>query len=114
MAAIRFPRLSNVTDLDALACEPGVEVTMTADPVTVRSADVVLLPGSRATVSDLDWLRSTGLADAVRAAAGRATGDEGARLLLQANPGLIDLVDCGDAAAGRDVDTPEDLPLLER
>ena len=71
VAAIRFPRLSNVTDLDALACEPGVEVTMTADPVTVRSADVVVLPGSRATVSDLDWLRSTGLADAVRAAAGR-------------------------------------------
>ena len=71
VAAIRFPRLSNVTDLDALACEPGVEVTMTADPVTVRSADVVVLPGSRATVSDLDWLRSTGLAAAVRAAAGR-------------------------------------------
>jgi adenosylcobyric acid synthase len=71
VAALRFPRLSNVTDLDALACEPGVEVTMTADPVTVRSADVVVLPGSRATVSDLDWLRSTGLADAVRAAADR-------------------------------------------
>jgi adenosylcobyric acid synthase len=65
VAAIRFPRLSNVTDLDALAGEPGVEVTMTTDPVTVRSADLVVLPGSRSTVSDLDWLRSTGLSDAV-------------------------------------------------
>ena len=71
VAALRFPRLSNVTDLDALACEPGVEVTMTGDPVTVRSADLVVLPGSRATVSDLAWLRATGLADAVRAAADR-------------------------------------------
>ncbi len=71
VAALRFPRLSNATDLDALACEPGVEVTMTSDPVTVRSADLVVLPGSRATVSDLAWLRATGLADAVRAAAAR-------------------------------------------
>ncbi len=71
VAVIRFPRLSNVTDLDALACEPGVEVTMTTDPVVVRSADLVVLPGSRATVSDLAWLRSTGLADAVAAAATR-------------------------------------------
>ncbi|WP_420122328.1 cobyric acid synthase [Nakamurella sp.] len=71
VAALRFPRLSNVTDLDALACEPGVEVTMTGDPVTVRSADLVVLPGSRATVSDLAWLRATGVADAVRDAAAR-------------------------------------------
>lgn len=71
VAAIRFPRLSNVTDLDALACEPGVGVTMTTDPVTVRSSDLVVLPGSRATVSDLAWLRATGLADAVVAAAAR-------------------------------------------
>ncbi len=71
VAAIRFPRLSNVTDLDALACEPGVEVTVTADPVTVRSADLVVLPGSRSTVTDLDWLRAVGLADAVTRAAER-------------------------------------------
>ncbi|HEY5877799.1 MAG TPA: cobyric acid synthase [Nakamurella sp.] len=71
VAAIRFPRLSNVTDLDALAGEPGVEVTMTTDPVSVRSADLVVLPGSRATVSDLAWLRSTGLAEAVTLAAER-------------------------------------------
>jgi adenosylcobyric acid synthase len=71
VAAIRFPRLSNVTDLDALACEPGVDVTVTSDPTVVRSADVVVLPGSRSTVSDLEWLRSTGLADAVRHAVDR-------------------------------------------
>ena len=69
VAVIRLPRLSNATDVDALATEPGVEVTMTADPVAVRSADVVVLPGSRATVSDLGWLRSRGLATAIEAAA---------------------------------------------
>ena len=69
VAAVRFPRLSNATDLDALACEPGVSVTVTTDPVVLRSADVIVLPGSRSTVADLEWLRSNGLADEVQRAA---------------------------------------------
>jgi adenosylcobyric acid synthase len=73
VAAVRFPRLSNATDLDALACEPGVSVTMTTDPAVLRSSDVIVLPGSRSTVPDLEWLRRTGLAAEVQvaAAAGR-------------------------------------------
>ncbi len=73
VAVVRFPRASNATDVDALAAEPGVSVALTADPDTVLSADVVILPGSRATVDDLEWLRSRGLAAAVlaRAEAGR-------------------------------------------
>ena len=69
MAVVRFPRLSNATDVDALACEPGVSVTMTDDPVVVRSADIVVLPGSRSTVADLEWLHRTGLSAAVTQAA---------------------------------------------
>ncbi len=73
IAAVRFPRLSNATDLDALASEPGVAVTVTTDPVVLRSADVLVLPGTRATVSDLEWLRRNGLDREVleAAAAGR-------------------------------------------
>ncbi|HEY9291663.1 MAG TPA: cobyric acid synthase [Microlunatus sp.] len=63
VAAVRLPRISNATDIDALAAEPGVDVTVTADPGVVAGADLVVLPGSRATVADLDWLRSRGLAD---------------------------------------------------
>ncbi|KDN19256.1 cobyric acid synthase [Amycolatopsis rifamycinica] len=73
VAVVRFPRASNATDVDALAAEPGVTVTLTADPDVVAAADVVVLPGSRATVADLTWLRARGLDTAVtaRAAAGR-------------------------------------------
>ncbi|PZQ50623.1 MAG: cobyric acid synthase CobQ, partial [Phenylobacterium zucineum] len=73
VAAIRFPRISNATDLDALAAEPGLDVFATASPSDVESADLVVLPGSRATVADLDWLRRLGLAEALihRAARGR-------------------------------------------
>jgi adenosylcobyric acid synthase len=65
VAAIRFPRISNATDLDAIASEPGVDVFATAEPGDIESADLVVLPGSRATLADLDWLRRLGLADAL-------------------------------------------------
>ena len=73
VAAVRLPRISNSTDVEALACEPGVLVRWVTDPADLADADVVVLPGSKATVSDLGWLRDTGLADGVvaHAAAGR-------------------------------------------
>jgi adenosylcobyric acid synthase len=72
VAVVRLPRLSNATDAEALATEPGVHVRLTAEPAEIADADLVVLPGSKATVSDLAWLRETGLADAVLAHA--ATG----------------------------------------
>ncbi|EHI12904.1 cobyric acid synthase [Mycolicibacterium thermoresistibile] len=74
VAAVRLPRISNSTDVEALACEPGVVVRWVADPTELTDADAVVLPGSKATVADLTWLRDRGLADAIvaHAAAGRA------------------------------------------
>ncbi|MGC5245505.1 cobyric acid synthase [Gordonia sp. DT219] len=66
VAAIRLPRLSNSTDVEALACEPGVEVTWVDDPASVVAADLAVLPGTRATVADLAWLRTAGLDAALR------------------------------------------------
>ncbi|TLF79672.1 cobyric acid synthase [Nocardia cyriacigeorgica] len=72
VAAIRLPRISNSTDVEALACEPGVSVRWVSEPSRLTGADLVVLPGSKSTVDDLRWLRRTGLADALRerAAAG--------------------------------------------
>jgi adenosylcobyric acid synthase len=73
VAVVRLPRISNATDAEALATEPGVSVRLTVEPAEIADADLVVLPGSKATVSDLAWLRETGLADAVlrHAAAGK-------------------------------------------
>ncbi len=73
IAVVRLPRISNFTDVDALAAEPGVLVRFAASPAELADADLVVLPGSRATVADLDWLRERGLAGAIaeRARAGR-------------------------------------------
>src|SRR5829696_634609 len=73
VAVARLPRLSNFTDLDALAAEPGVLVRYATRPEELADADLVVLPGSRSTVADLAWLRETGLADAVLRAAAAGT-----------------------------------------
>ena len=65
VAAIRLPRISNSTDVEALACEPGVLVRWVSDPADLPDTDVVVIPGSKATVADLDWLRDRGLADGI-------------------------------------------------
>lgn len=66
VAAIRLPRISNATDIEALACEPGVSVTWSVDPDFIADADLVVLPGSKATLSDLAWLKESGIADVVK------------------------------------------------
>ncbi|BBX21482.1 cobyric acid synthase [Mycolicibacter terrae] len=73
VAVIRLPRISNFTDLDALGVEPDLDVVFASDPRGVSDADLVVLPGTRATVSDLAWLRSRGLDSAIaeHAAAGK-------------------------------------------
>jgi adenosylcobyric acid synthase len=73
VSVVRLPRLSNFTDLDALAAEPGVLVRYATNPAELADADLVVLPGTRSTVSDLAWLRERGLDAALarRAAEGR-------------------------------------------
>ena len=75
VAVVRLPRISNFTDADALAAEPGVRVRFVTRPDDVAAADLAILPGSRATVKDLKWVRENKLADAIawRAANNRPT-----------------------------------------
>lgn len=62
VSVVRLPRISNFTDIDALAAEPGVLVRLASSPAELADADLVVLPGSRATVADLGWLRDRGFA----------------------------------------------------
>jgi adenosylcobyric acid synthase len=74
VAVLRLPRISNSTDVEALACEPGVLVRWVREPADLADTDVIVLPGTKATVADLAWLRERGLESAIRAhaATGRA------------------------------------------
>jgi adenosylcobyric acid synthase len=61
VAVVRLPWLSNFTDLDPLAVEPGVTVHFTTAPAEALAADLAVVPGTKATVADLAWLRRMGL-----------------------------------------------------
>jgi len=61
VSVLRLPRLSNWTDIDALRSEPGVLVRFASTPEELADADLVVVPGTRATVEDLGWLRRRGL-----------------------------------------------------
>lgn len=73
-----LPRISNFDDLDPLKMEPGVRVVMVrAGEVIPRDVDVILLPGSKATLADLADLRREGWDVDIRAhvrAGGRVFG----------------------------------------
>jgi adenosylcobyric acid synthase len=65
VAVVRLPRISNFTDVDALGLEPDLDVVFVSDPRALADADLVVLPGTRATIADLAWMRSRGLDEAV-------------------------------------------------
>ncbi|WP_249010714.1 cobyric acid synthase [Conexibacter sp. DBS9H8] len=73
VVVLALARISNFTDVDALATEPGVRVRFSSSPADVERADLVILPGTKATVADLGRLRAGGLDAALsaRAAADR-------------------------------------------
>jgi adenosylcobyric acid synthase len=58
VAVVRLGRISNFTDFDALAHEPGVSVRFTESAEEILAADLAVLPGTKTTVEDLKLLRS--------------------------------------------------------
>ena len=62
VAVARLPGLSNFTDFAPLARFPGVRLKYVESPKDLDGADLVVLPGTKTTVRDLDWLRRSGLA----------------------------------------------------
>jgi adenosylcobyric acid synthase len=72
VAVARLGRISNFTDFDALAHEPGVSVRFTESAEEILDADLAVLPGTKATVEDLRLLRSRGIDHAFAERAKRA------------------------------------------
>lgn len=65
VAVIRFPHISNFTDLDPLVMEDDVSVRYVRTVRELGKPDLIVLPGTKATVNDLTWLRAQGLDQAI-------------------------------------------------
>ena len=61
-----LPRISNHNDFDPLRLHPKINLQFIAPDQPIPPADLIILPGSKSTRSDLDWLRSQGWAQAIQ------------------------------------------------
>ena len=65
IAVVRLPKISNFTDFDVFEQFPDVSVRYAGEPAELRGADMVILPGSKSTIADLEWLRKKGFEDEI-------------------------------------------------
>ncbi|MCL4500932.1 MAG: cobyric acid synthase [Deltaproteobacteria bacterium] len=71
IGVIRLPHISNYTDFDPLEQEPGVVLRYLDERMGLDAADLVILPGTKNTISDLLYLKETGLFQQIQACARR-------------------------------------------
>lgn len=62
---IYLPHISNFTDFDALEKEQDVQLRYIRSPQELGSPDVIIIPGTKNTISDLKYLKTSGLADKI-------------------------------------------------
>lgn len=65
VAIILLKRMSNFTDFDVLEMDPRFNPYYTNNPEDIEKADIILLPGSKNTLADLQHLRANGVADVI-------------------------------------------------
>ena len=65
IGVVLLPHLSNFTDFDALERHPGVNLFYIKESGQTADADIIILPGSKATISDLAYLRMNGFDKAI-------------------------------------------------
>ncbi|NOT13091.1 MAG: cobyric acid synthase [Methylococcaceae bacterium] len=66
MAVIAYPGLSNYNDLDVLMADSELHVELIRIFQPLDSFDMVLLPGSKTVIRDLQWLKNQGLFTAIQ------------------------------------------------
>ena len=66
IGVIALPHMANFTDFDALALEPSVSLAFLEHPEEMAIADLLVLPGSKQTLDDLQWLDRRGFAQELR------------------------------------------------
>ena len=65
IAVIKVPKISNFTDLDVFEQFPQVSVRYITDLKDLGDPDMLVLPGSKSTIADLEWMREKGISDEI-------------------------------------------------
>ena len=73
LAVVRLPHISNFTDFIPLQNLPSVNLYYASSAGEVGSPDCIILPGTKNTLGDLDWLKESGLAEVIQNEAEKGT-----------------------------------------
>lgn len=73
VAVVRLPHISNFTDFAPLERHPALGVRYVGRPDLLAGADLIILPGTKATMEDLRWLRESGLESEIKKCAAAGT-----------------------------------------
>jgi len=65
VAIIRLPRISNFTDFDILIREKSLSVRFVEDARSIGNPDLIILPGTKNTIGDLEHIKESGIAGAI-------------------------------------------------
>lgn len=65
LAVIRLPHISNFTDFNVFERMEGVSLRYVGEPGSLGQPDLVLIPGTKNTMDDMQWLRESGMETAV-------------------------------------------------
>ncbi len=66
IAVIHLPRIANFDDFDPLIAEAGVRLRFVNSLDRLGNPDAIIIPGTKSTVGDLEWLQARGLAQAIQ------------------------------------------------
>ena len=73
LAVVRLPHISNFTDFIPLQNSPLVNLYYVSEPKDLGFPDCIILPGTKNTLADLDWLKKSGLASLLQSEAKKGT-----------------------------------------
>jgi len=74
VAIIRLPHISNFTDFEPLINDEEVMITFIDSPAHLKTFDLLIIPGTKRTISDLRWLKETGFLPVLKSYQGKLLG----------------------------------------
>ena len=66
VGVIKLPHISNFTDFEPLVADSEVELSFISNASEAKNCDLVVIPGSKRVIDDLEWLRSRGFEDILK------------------------------------------------
>jgi adenosylcobyric acid synthase len=102
IAVIKLPKISNFNDFEALIADKFVELSFIDIVCDFNTFDIIIIPGSKATITDLRWLKATGIFDAIKESSSFIFGVCGGYQMMFENIYDTDAIECNssDSEAG--------------